>query len=209
MLPQWAIEFIIRPLLKGFFRVFWNLRLNGVENIPPPVDGGLIIAANHQTYIDPFWISAPIKRPIRYLAWSEAFAWPLVGRLMTLFGAWPLQIEGGDRCAIRRTLQYLREGGAVMIFPEGGRCCPDGELDRFKNGAARIALESSVTILPVTIRGGERVWPRGWRFPRLGSKVEIIYHPPHKVALLPGEDARQAARRETEKLVAVIKYSVN
>ncbi|MEJ7618089.1 MAG: lysophospholipid acyltransferase family protein [Pyrinomonadaceae bacterium] len=179
-----------------------------MENIPSSHEGGLIVAANHQTYIDPFWISAPIKRPTRYLAWSEAFHWPLVGRLMTLFGAWPLQIEGGDRCAIRRTLQYLREGGAVMIFPEGGRCCADGELDRFKNGAVRIALEANAIILPVTIRGGDRVWPRGWSFPRLGRKVEIVYHPPRKVSLLAGEDLRQAVRRETDQLVGVIKSAL-
>ncbi|MEJ7713150.1 MAG: lysophospholipid acyltransferase family protein [Pyrinomonadaceae bacterium] len=157
--------------------------------------------------IDPFWISTPIKRPIRYLAWSEAFR--LAARRSiddALF--WSMAAPNRRRRQVRCSTcaaVLLREGGAVMIFPEGGRCCPNGELDRFKNGAARIALESGVAILPVTIRGGERVWPRGWRFPRFGGKVEITYHPLHKVALLPNEDARQAARRETEKLVAVIK----
>lgn len=192
-------------MLRNLFRALWHLRLTGVENIPPASEGGLIVAANHQTYVDPFWISVPIKRPVRYLAWSEAFAWPLVGPLMTVLGAWPLQIEGGDRHAMRRTLQYLRGGGAVMIFPEGGRCQADGELERFKNGAARLALEAGVQILPVTIRGGERVWPRGWTLPRFNRRVEIVYHPPRKLTLLHNEDIRQAARRETSALVEIIK----
>jgi 1-acyl-sn-glycerol-3-phosphate acyltransferase len=206
-LPQWAVELFVRPVLYALFRIFWRLRLSGVENIPPHVNGGLIIAANHQTYIDPFWVSAPIKRPVRYLAWSEAFSWPVVGPLMSVLGAWPLQVEGRDPSGIRRAIQYLREGGAVMIFPEGGRCEENGELAEFKCGAARMALEAGVPILPVTIRGGERVWPRGWRWPRLG-RVEIIYHPPQMLTQLATEDARHAARRANAELVEKIKSAI-
>jgi 1-acyl-sn-glycerol-3-phosphate acyltransferase len=137
------------------------------ENVPR---GGLIIAENHQTYIDPFWLSLPIKRPTRYLAWSAAFKWPIVGKCLTWFGAWPLALEGSDPAAIRRSLQWLRDGGAVVIFPEGGRSTASGELERFKAGAVRLALEADVPILPVTIRGGNQVWPRGWK-PHLGKVV--------------------------------------
>src|SRR6266851_1973571 len=173
MFPQWALD-VIRPIVGFFSRLFWKIELLGVENVPD--EGGLIIAANHQTYIDPFWISLAIKRPTRYLAWSAAFKWPFVGKFLTLFGAWPLQLEGSDPAAIRRTLQWLRNGGAVVIFPEGGRGQLDGSLVHFKAGAARVALDTDVPILPVTIRGANRVWPNNRRFPRLGS-IEIIYHP--------------------------------
>lgn len=202
-LPQWAIELVVRPVLCALFKIFFRLRLTGVENIPTDTDHGLIIAANHQTYFDPFWISAPVKRPIRYLAWDEAFGWPVVGEVIKLLGAWPLQLEGGDPTAIRRALAWLRGGGAVMIFPEGGRARSDGATSRFKNGAARIALEANVPVLPVTIRGGNRVWPRGWTFPR-PARVEIIYHPPRKLSPQSGEDVRQCARRETEDLARLI-----
>ena len=200
MLPQWALE-MIRPVVGALSRVFWQIEFRGVENIPP--DGGLIIAANHQTYFDPFWLSLKIKRPTRYLAWSAAFRWPLVGRCLNWFGAWPLALEGSDPAPIRRSLQWLREGGAVVIFPEGGRTTSEGSLERFKAGAVRLALEANVPILPVTIRGGNRIWPRGWRFPRTG-KVVITYHPLYHAEQVSKEETRAAAKRESERLANVI-----
>ena len=200
MLPQWILD-IVRMVVRFFSRLLWKMELLGVENVPAA--GGLIIAANHQTYFDPFWISVPVKRPTRYLAWSAAFKWPFVGRCLTWFGAWPLQLERSDPSAIRRSLQWLRDGGAVVIFPEGGRSTSSGEMERFKAGAVRLALEANVPILPVTIRGGNRVWPRGWRFPHTG-KVVITYHPLYRAAQSPDEEARVCAKRESQRLEEII-----
>ena len=200
MLPQWALN-MIRPVVGAFSRMFWKIEFYGVENVP--AHGGLIIAANHQTYLDPFWLSLPIKRPTRYLAWSAAFRWPVVGTGLKLFGAWPLALEGSDPAAIRTSLQWLRNGGVVVIFPEGARSTDTGTLDRFKAGAVRLALEAQVPILPVTIKGGNRVWPKGWRFPRMG-KVVVTYHPLHHPEQCSNEEARACARRESERLAQVI-----
>ncbi|HEV2883979.1 MAG TPA: lysophospholipid acyltransferase family protein [Pyrinomonadaceae bacterium] len=203
-LPQWLIG-SLRPFVSFFSRLFWKLEHKGVENIP--TDCGMIVAANHQSYGDPFWLSIPIKRPIRFLAWSEAFSWPVVGKGIELLGAWPLQIEGSDPAAIRRSLNWLRGGGVVVIFPEGGRGMADGTMIRMKGGAVRMALEAGVPILPVTIRGANRVWPTGQLFPRFG-KVEIIYHPLIHVEQHPGEETRACARRETERLAAIIQGDI-
>lgn len=188
-------------MVGALSRAAWKIEFVGVENIP--ATGGVIIAANHQTYLDPFWLSLKIKRPTRYLAWSAAFRWPVVGQCLTWFGAWPLALEGSDPAPIRRSLQWLREGGAVVIFPEGGRSTSSGELERFKAGAVRLALEANVPILPVTIKGGNRIWPRGWRLPRTG-KVVITYHPLYHAEQAPKEETRAAAKRETERLAKVI-----
>ena len=200
MLPQWALE-IFRPIARTISRVFWRVRWTNREYIPG--SGGLIIAANHQTYIDPFWISCPVKRPVRYLAWDAAFSWPIAGWWLRMLGAWPLQLEGSDPKPIRRSLQWISEGGAVVIFPEGGRGNADGSMRKFKAGAVRMALEGGVPILPVTIRGGHRVWPSGRRFPGLG-RVEIIYHPLVVLAPQSNEELRAYARRETERLQEII-----
>lgn len=202
--PQWLLEFM-RPIIGRLCRAFWGTEFSGTENIPK--DGGLIIASNHQTYLDPFWVSIPVERPLRYLAWSEAFGWPLVGPAMRLFGAWPLQLERGGPKAIRRTLQWLSDGGAVVIFPEGGRGQPDGSLLKFKPGAVRMSLEAEVPILPVTIRGGNRIWPSNLRLPRLG-KVEITFHPLYQVECDDGEEPRDCARRESDRLAEIIRSAL-
>lgn len=201
ILPQWALN-LMRPILGVFSRVFWRLEYKGVENVP--AHSGVIVAANHQSYGDPVWLSIPIRRPIRYLAWSEAFSWPVVGKAIGLVGAWPLQIEGSDPAAIRRSINWLREDGVVVIFPEGSRGLPDGSMIRMKGGAVRMALEAGVPILPVSIRGANRVWPSNRLLPRPG-KVEITYHPLIHVEQRPGEETRACARRETEKLAEIIR----
>src|SRR5947199_3472985 len=201
MLPQWVLE-ICRPIVYVICKLLWRVQWVNTEHIPE--NGGLIIASNHQTYIDPFWISYPVKRPVRYLAWDAAFNWPVVGYFLRMFGAWPLQLEGSDPAPIRRSLQWIGEGGAVMLFPEGGRGNPDGTMKKCKAGAVRMALEAGVPILPVTIRGGERVWPTTLRLPRIGRSVEIIYHPVIIVAQGADEGTRESARRETERLAEII-----
>ena len=198
--PQWLLD-ALRPAIRGLSRALWRISYRGLENVP--AEGGLVIAANHQTYVDPFWVGSRLDRPVRFLAWSEAFSWPLVGKALEWLGAWPIVLDRGNPTAHRRSLQWLRAGGAVMIFPEGQRAYADGEVSRFKAGAVRLAMEAGVPVLPVTIRGGERVWPRGQRLPRL-ARVEIIFHPARHPAPRPGEDTRHCVQRETEALAAVI-----
>jgi len=195
----------MRPVIALGSKVFWGLEHKGLENIPK--DGGLIIAANHQSYGDPFWLAVPVKRPIRFLAWSEAFSWPVIGKAIRLLGAWPLNVQASDPAAIRRSLTWLRDAGVVVIFPEGGRGLPDGSMTRMKGGAVRMALDADVPILPVTIRGGNRVWPANRLLPRPG-KVEIVYHPIMHVKQLPNEEARECARRETERLAQIIRSAL-
>jgi 1-acyl-sn-glycerol-3-phosphate acyltransferase len=78
---------------------------------------------------------------------------------------------------------------------------------RMKGGAVRMALETGVPILPVTIRGGNKVWPASQTLPRPG-KVEIIYHPVMHVEQLPGEETRACARRETDRLAEIIRSAL-
>jgi 1-acyl-sn-glycerol-3-phosphate acyltransferase len=202
--PQWLLD-AMRPVIRGLSRVVWRIAYRGLEHVP--AEGGLVIAANHQTYVDPFWVGSGVNRPVRFLAWSEAFGWPVAGKALEWLGAWPIVLDRGNPTAHRRSLQWLRAGGAVMIFPEGQRAYASGEVSRFKAGAVRLALQAGVPVLPVTIRGGQRVWPRGQRLPRTG-RVEIVFHPARRPTPLPGEDPRDCIQRETEALAAVIKSAL-
>lgn len=205
MLPE-SVLHACRPVVSIGSRLLWRTRWHNQEHIPNT--GGLIVAGNHQTYLDPFWIGCKIKRPVRFLAWDAAFSWPMIGPMMGLFGAWPLNLEGTDPAPIRLSLQWIREGGAVVLFPEGGRGNPDGSLKKFKAGAVRMALEAGVPILPVTIRGGQQVWPNSFRFPHLGHTVEVIYHPLFVIEQRENEDVRECARRETERLAEIVRSAL-
>lgn len=159
-------------------KTFWFIRYEGRENIPDNSQGGFLIAANHQTYIDPVWICLPMRRRFRFMALDTAFGWRFVGPLITYLGAFPVSMEvGGTLRATKEALRALRDGAALTIFPEGGREFADGAMFTFKTGAVRIALQAGVPILPVAIVGGNRIWPQKQKYPRLFRRVRIIYHP--------------------------------
>ena len=101
----------------------------------------------------------------------------------------------------------VRGQNKLVIFPEGGRGQPDGSMIEFKGGAARLALEADVPILPVTIRGANRVWPAGRHLPRL-AQVEITYHPLFLVEQRPNEEKSACARRESDRLAGIIRTAL-
>jgi 1-acyl-sn-glycerol-3-phosphate acyltransferase len=186
-------------------KIFWRIKYHNKENIPKNLDGGLLIVANHQTYFDPFWICAPIKRKYRFMAWDKAFDWFLVGWLIKYLGAFPVDTRRGTtKNILRESLSALKDGATLLVFPEGARSFPDGKLQEFKTGAVRIALEANVPILPVTVKGANRVWSQTMKYPTL-RKVEIFYHPLFHLPKLPaGEDFREHLEKVTAQLTEII-----
>jgi 1-acyl-sn-glycerol-3-phosphate acyltransferase len=184
---------VLRPVAYWLSRLLFRIEFRGTENIP--LEGPCIIAPNHVTYADPVWISIPVRRPIRYMAWDRIFRIPVLGFLMRVFGAFPVRLEGGDVSAQREAVELLRQGQALVIFPEGGRS-KTGELMPFKLGAFRLALAQGVPILPVTITGAYEVWPVGQLLPHPG-KLKVTYHPLIHVEAMPDalrEELKASAR---------------
>lgn len=178
----------VRPFLRLGARLYWRIRLEGVEHIP--ADGPLIIAPNHVTFADPVLICIPIRLPVHFMAWDALFAVPGLAWLIRRLRAFPVQLESADPRSTREAVRLLQSGSTVMIFPEAGRS-PDGRLQRFRPGAFRLACSLKVPVLPVTILGGHDSWPPGRVLPRPG-RLSIIYHP---VISPPEEpDPRAAAR---------------
>ncbi|MEZ5308702.1 MAG: lysophospholipid acyltransferase family protein [Pyrinomonadaceae bacterium] len=158
-------------------KILWGIRFEGIENIPGRTPHGLLIASNHQTYFDPVWITIPLSRPVYYLAWSKAFAWPLIGRMIAYLGAIPVDLDSPTSfSSVRNAIKLLRKGEGVVIFPEAEREFADGQPLPFKTGVAALSKKTMSPILPVTISGGNEIWPQGNAFPTLGS-VKILYHP--------------------------------
>ncbi|MBK9214428.1 MAG: 1-acyl-sn-glycerol-3-phosphate acyltransferase [Chloracidobacterium sp.] len=176
--PPRIVNWLARAITWLVSKPLWFIRFSGLEHIPARGSGAYLIAANHQTYIDPGWIGIPIKHPMRFMAWDAAFEWRFIGPLIAYLGAFPVSLEtGGTIRAMKQALRSLRSGAALVVFPEGARETPDGEMLPFKSGVVRIAIQAGVPILPVTIRGGNRIWPRDWKYPRFFRRVTVTYHP--------------------------------
>jgi 1-acyl-sn-glycerol-3-phosphate acyltransferase len=183
-------------------KIFWRIRFYGTENIPQNLEGGLLVVPNHQTYFDPFWVCIPIRRRYRFMAWEKAFEWFLVGDVIRYLGAFPVNLERGSKESLKQAVKALRDGATLMIFPEGAREFSDGKMLEFKSGAIKIAMLANVPILPVTIRGANKVWAQDMKFPRFG-KVEIFYHPVMEIPR--DKDSREQIDKLTDKLEEIIK----
>jgi 1-acyl-sn-glycerol-3-phosphate acyltransferase len=193
---------VFRPGVRGFSRLYFGLRLEGTEHIPP--EGAVLIVPNHQTYADPVLVTIPVRRPVYYMAWSRLFEIRGLGWLIRRLRAFPVQLESRDPRATREAVRLLQAGEAVMIFPEGERSA-DGTVARFKLGAFRLAVSLGVPVLPVTIAGGHAAWPRGQALPRRG-RMRITYHP--LVRPEAGGDPRETARDLAERTRAAIVRSL-
>jgi 1-acyl-sn-glycerol-3-phosphate acyltransferase len=194
---------LTRLFASAVVRVYFRMEIQGLENVP--ADGAMIVAPNHVSYMDPIWVSSPLKRPLRYMTWDRMTGLPLLGALMRAYGAFPVNIDGpsGNRAALRNSLEQLRAGGGLMIFPEGSRS-RDGRLLSFKPGVIRLALEAEVPIVPVSIVGGFDAYPPHYKFPR-PYKVKVIYHEPIKLSP-PSKNSqlKDYMREETERLRSLI-----
>ena len=170
------LQFAARTLFGFLSRVFWRVRTFGFEHVPRK--GPVLIAASHESFLDPLVIGSLLPRYLRFLARSTLFGRDgrigLHGRVLVGLGATPINRDGGGaRDTLRKARALLDAGEAVLIFPEGTRS-KDGELQRFRRGVGIIARETGCPVLPVSIRGSSGLWPRGKRLPIVfGGPVQV------------------------------------
>ena len=151
------------------FKLFFRLKVTGQQNIPQ--DGPFIIVANHSSLLDPVILGVSIKPKIIFVAAAYLFKIRWLGYLLRKANSIPVQREN-DIKAIKQTLKILQQGGILGIFPEGG-------IDRHKNnlpvkaGAAYLATKIGVPIVPIKIKGVDKVLPRGAKFIRSLNKIEV------------------------------------
>ncbi len=166
----------LRTLLEALFRVLFTYDCFGEGQIPPR--GPAIVAANHPSYLDPILLSLRVRRPIRFMAWDAVFRVPLVGPLARLFGAFPVDLRPGQgRGAFEAARRLLEAGEVVGIFPEGRRSATGWMEPALRAGAARLAIATGAPLVPATIRGAFRAWPRSRRLPGLAT-IRVHYHDP-------------------------------
>jgi glycerol-3-phosphate dehydrogenase (NAD(P)+) len=163
----WPVRWVVKPGILLYFR----LRRLGTEHIP---EGGVILASNHRSFLDPFAIGCCLGRPIYFVAKRELFRNPLIGWLLNCLGAFPIKRGASDEESMTTALALLERGQAVVIFPEGTRI-RSGSLAPPKRGVGRMALQSGKPVVPIAVTGSERA-RRGWHIKPV--KVHIRFGPP-------------------------------
>ncbi|MGZ8693179.1 MAG: lysophospholipid acyltransferase family protein [Gaiellaceae bacterium] len=182
------------PVLRGLYR----LRAEGEENLPP--EGGYVLAANHISNLDPWPLGLPLwpKNFLRFMAKSELYWWPL-NHVISAGGGFPVRRGERDLEAINTAIDLVRAGHVVAMFPHGTRQ-RKGLVKRYQpkahTGAARIALEAGVPLVPAAIAGTARL-------SRL-ERLRVRYGEPIPLDDLKGEDPSLAAREATDRLMAEI-----
>jgi len=148
----------IRSSAAGLLRVLFGARGLGRENVP--ATGPLLLAANHQSYLDPPAISAMLpQRHTTFVAKAALFKVPGFAWLIGTLNSVPIRENQGDAAAIRETIRRLEGGHVVLIFPEGQRS-PDGRVHDFKRGVALLMKKAKCPVVPVAITGAFEAWPR-------------------------------------------------
>jgi 1-acyl-sn-glycerol-3-phosphate acyltransferase len=151
----------------------WGLRATGRRELTFP--GGALLVSNHLSFLDVFILGIPLRFPLNYVARSTLFL-PVVGFLIRSVGGFPIQREGMGASGMKETLRRIRNGGIVLLFPEGTRS-RDGELGELKSGIAVLAARAKVPIIPAGLAGTFEAWPRSWPFP-LPHPIRVHYGPP-------------------------------
>ncbi len=164
-----------RALTRLTLKHYLNAEHVGRHHIPKK--GRAILVSNHPTLGDPFMVAFGTKRWVTWLAWDEAFGWPGVGFLMRLYKAIPLNLENPKPSSLKAAYGVLARDRILGMFFEGERSFTFGLNSPLKTGAARMALRMGAPIIPCTVSGARKAWPRDDAFPAPG-KVVVRYHPP-------------------------------
>ncbi len=151
-----------------------HIETHGVENIPR--EGGVLLVSNHISLLDPVIVGSAANREIHFMARSNVFNVPLLGPIISVFNAYPVNRGRPDLGALRRTITLLKKGNAVLIFPEGTRSF-DGKLGKAHDGACFIAHRANVPTIPVYHKGAEKMMPRGSKRIRR-AKLSVTFGKP-------------------------------
>ena len=168
-----------RALYKFYFR--W--RVYNAERVP--LEGGVILASNHASFIDPPLVGSGVKRGINYLARENLFRFPVMGWVLRQWQVVPVDREGGGAAGLRAILDRLLAGGAIILFPEGTRT-RDGKLQPARSGIGLTVIKSTAPVVPARVFGTFEAYGRHLSLPR-PHRVSVKYGQPMRFEQLRAE----------------------
>ena len=171
-----AAYYIGRSLYRLAFRCYFRWRVLNAERVP--VDGPLLLASSHASFLDPPLVGCGVDRVCHFLARATLFTNPLVGRVLRSVCAVPVDRDGGSASGLKTILGKLKQGCAIVLFPEGTRTL-NGQLQKARSGIGMMALKSGAPVVPVRIFGSFEAFGKHRSFPR-----------PHRIILKYGHPLR-------------------
>ena len=162
--PSLTYQLVSSLLVFPLFRILFRGRVSGRRNVP--MQGSLVVVANHGSHLDPPLLGHALGRPVAFMAKEELFRVPLLGPLIRALAAYPVKRGASDREAIRTATARLNEGWATGVFLDGTRQA-DGRINQPMPGAALLAARSGSPLLPVAIINSHRALGTGQSMPRL------------------------------------------
>jgi 1-acyl-sn-glycerol-3-phosphate acyltransferase len=160
-------------LIGVIYGMFFRGEVIGAENLP--ASGGFVVAANHTSFLDPPFIGCQVPRQIAYFARKTLWKGGFSSWWLDSVGTIPVDRDGGqDVSAIKRVLKAIKEERGLILFPEGTRSL-DGTLQTAKAGVGLIACRTQVPVVPARIFGSFEAFGKGVKFPRLGTRVTVVF----------------------------------
>jgi 1-acyl-sn-glycerol-3-phosphate acyltransferase len=180
----WALKILLTPV----FRVLWRVRVEGAAHVP--ACGPVVLAPNHVSFLDSFFLPLAVRRRVTFVAKSEYFESWKTAWFFRAVGQIPMRREGGSASerALAAARHVLESGGVLGIYPEGTRS-PDGRLYRGHTGVARLAIGCGVPVIPVGLVGTSQVQRPGSNLPRPFKRVTVRFGAPLDVSRYRKADA--------------------
>ena len=182
----------------GFFAL-WRVRIFGLRNVPN--SGGVLLACNHQSFLDPVLVTLALYREGNFMARDTLFVNRHFRRLIESLNAFPVKRNTADVGAIKEIMRRLKDGRVVVTFPEGTRT-EDGTIGELLEGSLMVAKRTGATIVPTVIDGAFEAWPKGLKLPRPG-RVSVSYGEPLGPGAMAGLSVEELARQTRERLLGL------
>jgi 1-acyl-sn-glycerol-3-phosphate acyltransferase len=170
-------------LFRAMYATYFHWRVFNPENVP--LQGSVILASNHMSFLDPPLVGSGLKRDINYLARESLFRFPGVGALLRSWNSVPVDRDGGGARGLKAILDRLLAGGAIILFPEGTRSL-DGKLQPARSGIGLTVIKSTAPVVPVRVFGTFEAYGRYIKFPR-PYRVMVKYGRPLNFGALRAE----------------------
>ena len=167
---------IFYNLAKLLARMFFSMRVIHPERMVET--GPLIIAVNHSSFFDPPLAGICSRRGVYYLARKTLLKWPFFGPLFPAMNVIPVERDGNDMSALREVIKKIKEGNAVVLFPEGTRS-PDGNLQKARAGIGLVIAKTGAPVMPIRIFGAYESFPKNAKGLRSSQITVVLGEPIH------------------------------